>query len=57
MRMVPEEECEHEMFVVIRRERHRLAVLLSQLERIKVDRKTLQAIGDWHYWIRKGYEF
>lgn len=57
MRMAPEEECEHEMFVVIQREGHRLAVPLSQLEGIKVDRRTLQAIGDWHYWIRKGYEF
>jgi len=57
VRMAPEEECEHEIFVLIRRERRRLAVPLSQLEGIRVDRKTLQAIGDWHYWIRKGYEF
>jgi hypothetical protein len=57
MRMAPAEECEYEMFVVIRRERHRLAVPLSQLEGIKIDRRTLQAIEDWHYWIKKGYEF
>jgi len=57
VRMAPEEECEHEMFVLIRWERRRLAVPLSQLEGIKADKKTLQAIGDWHYWVRKGYEF
>jgi len=53
--MAPEEECEHEMFVLIRWERYRLAVPLSQLEGIRADKKTLQAIGDWHYWTRKGY--
>jgi len=57
IRMAPEEECGHEMFVLIRWERRRLAVPLSQLEGIRADRKTLQAIGDWHYWTRKGYEF
>lgn len=57
MRMAPEEECEHEIFVLIRWERRKLAVPLSQLEGINADGKTLQAIGDWHYWIRKGYEF
>ena len=55
--MAPEEECGHEMFVLIRWERRRLAVPLSQLEGIRADRKTLQAIGDWHYWTTKGYEF
>jgi hypothetical protein len=57
IRMAPEEECEHEMFVLIRWERRRLAVPLSQLGGPKADRRTLQAIGDWHYWLRKGYEF
>lgn len=57
IRMAPEEECEHEMFVLIRWERRRLAVPLSQLGGLKADRRTLQAIGDWHYWLRKGYEF
>jgi hypothetical protein len=55
IRMAPEEECEHEMFVLIRWERRRLVVPLSQLGGLKADRRTLQAIGDWHYWLRKGY--
>ncbi len=54
--MAPEEECEHEMFVMIRWERHGLAVPLSQLEGLHVDGKTRQAIEDWHYWVKQGYE-
>ena len=53
--MAPEEECQHEMFVLIPWERRRLAVPLAQLEGIKADRKTVRAIGDWHYWTKKGY--
>ncbi len=55
--MAPEEECEHEMFVMIRWERHGLAVPLSQLEGLHVGGKTRQAIEDWHYWVNQGYEF
>ena len=53
--MAPEEECQREMFVLIPWERRRLAVPLAQLEGIKADRKTVRAIGDWHYWTKKGY--
>jgi hypothetical protein len=48
--MAPEEECQHEMFVLIRWERDTLAVPLSQLEGVAVDEQTRQAIDDWHYW-------
>ena len=54
--MGPEEECEHEMFVLIRWERRTLAVPLAQLEGIAVDERTRQAIEDWHYWVAQGYE-
>lgn len=52
--MAPEEECEHEMFVLIPWARHQLAVPLLQLGGVKADRNTVRAIGDWHYWIKKG---
>jgi Calcium binding len=56
--MPGEEECEHEMFVTIRWEKEGLAVPLSQLKPISVtDEQTKQAIEDWHYWVRMGYEF
>ncbi len=54
--MPPEEECEHEMFVLTRWERGTLAVPLSQLEGVVVDAETQQAIEDWHYWVDRGYE-
>jgi Calcium binding len=54
--MAPEEECTHEMFVLIRWQRRTLAVPLVQLEGIAVDEQTRQAIQDWQYWVAQGYE-
>jgi hypothetical protein len=54
--MPPEEDCEHEMFVLIRRKSHPLAVPLMQLEGIEVDEETQQAIEDWHYWVNQGHK-
>ena len=56
--MPPEEECEKEMFVTIRWEKDGLAVPLSQLKPIsETDAKTRQAVDDWHYRVRMGYQF
>ena len=54
--MAPEEECLHEMFVLIRWKSRQLAVPLVQLEGIQVDEKTQQSIEDWHYWMDQEYE-
>jgi Calcium binding len=54
--MAPEEECEHEMFVLIRWERRALGVPLAQLEGVAVDEQIRQTIEDWHYWVAQGYE-
>jgi len=55
--MAPEEECEHEMFVMMRWERNGLTVPLMQLEVIHGDDQTREAVEDWHYWVNKGYQF
>jgi hypothetical protein len=55
--MAPDEECEHDMFVLIRWKRRQLAVPLMQLEGIQVDEETQQAIEDWRYWVNQGYAF
>lgn len=56
--MPDEDVCTREMFVFIRRERNRLAVPLSQLKPARnTDEVTTEAIEDWHYWVRMGYEF
>ena len=54
--MPSEEECEHDMFVLIRRKSDRFGVPLMQLEGIDVDKETQQAIEDWHYWVNQGHE-
>jgi hypothetical protein len=56
--MAPEDECGHEMFVMIRWEKDGLAVPLAQLEPDRnVDQPTRQTAEDWHYWVQMGYEF
>ena len=56
VRMAPEDECQHEMFVETRWERRTLAVLLSQLKpSAEADKDTREAIEDWHYLVDQGY--
>lgn len=56
--MPGENECEREMFVAIRWEKNGLAVPLAQLRPINItDKQTKQAVEDWHYWVKTGYEF
>ena len=54
--MASDEECMHEMFVLIQWKQRQLAVPLMQLEGIQVDEESQQAIEDWHYWVNQGYE-
>jgi len=53
--MAPEKNCEHDMFVQIRWQGRKMAVPLSQLAAIDPDESTEEAIGDWHYWVARGY--
>lgn len=55
--LAPAQECGHEMFVVITWEDRTLAVPLAQLEATQPDKGTGQAVADWHYWVKQGYEF
>ena len=55
--MPDEEDCMHEMFVLIKWHDRNLGVPLAQLEGIKVDKQTAEAIADWHYWVARGHEF
>ena len=54
--MPPEKDCEHDMLVTVRWKRRQLAVPLMQLEGVKVDEQTKQAMEDWQYWVGRGYE-
>jgi hypothetical protein len=56
--MAPAEECEREMFVTMRWEKDGLAVPLSQLIPIsETSAETIEAVEDWHYWVKMGYKF
>ena len=52
--MAPEDECEHEMVVLMPWERRTLAVPLAQVTALHADEQTHQAIEDWHDWVERG---
>lgn len=52
-----EDECGHEIFVTMRWEEEGLAVPLSQLEVVRSDDETKEAVEDWHYWAQMGYNY
>ena len=55
--MAPADECESEMFVMIRWEHGGLGVPLSQLNPSHASEATAVAVADWHYWVAQGYRF
>lgn len=55
-KMAPEDDCMREMFVMAQWEGRSLGLPLAQLEAVKADEDTREAIGDWHYWIDQGYQ-
>jgi len=54
--IAPEEECNSEIFVWVRRASARMAVPLAQLQPLSKDQETQESVGDWLYWIDRGYE-
>lgn len=55
--LAPEDSCAHDMLVFILWHGRNVAVPLSQLTAIYADESTVEAIGDWHYWLAQGYCF
>jgi hypothetical protein len=51
------DECEREMFVSIVWNERTFSVPLAQLEYAGRDKESRQAVKDWHYWVRQGYQF
>jgi len=52
--LAPEDSCAHGMLVLIRWHGRNVAVPLSQLTATDADESTVEAIGDWHYWLAQG---
>jgi len=57
VQMAGEDYCEHEMYVDVSWKGKILAIPLAQLKPMDADEDSDQAIGDWHYWIKRGYTF
>jgi hypothetical protein len=55
--MAPEDAGSTDMLVLVRWQGRKMAAPLSQLAARDVDKSTLEAIGDWHYWVAQGYCF
>jgi hypothetical protein len=55
--MGKENDCIYDMLVNIQWHDDVLSVPLSQLEGIKPNKKNKQIMGDWQYWIKRGYQF
>ncbi len=55
--LAPEDACSTDMLVLIRWQDRNMAAPLSQLAPVDPDESTAEAIGDWHYWVARGYLF
>lgn len=55
--MAPGDDCMREMFVLVRFAGRKLGVPLVQLDPVKPDKATREAVEDWRYWMAMGYEF
>ncbi|HXZ04223.1 MAG TPA: calcium-binding protein [Ktedonobacteraceae bacterium] len=49
--MAPIEECDHEMFMMIKWKSRTFGVPLIALQGVDVDEETQEAMEDWHYWV------
>ena len=57
LKMAGENYCEHDMLVDVSWNEKTLAIPLSQIKPLNADDESIEAIEDWHYWVRQGYEF
>jgi hypothetical protein len=55
--LADEAECMNEVMVEVEYEQTTLAVPLAQLTCLTRRRSTLRGVGDWHYWVARGYTY
>ena len=55
--MAPEDDCMKEIFVLVGFAGRKLGVPLVQLDPVKPDKATREAVEDWRYWVAMGYVF
>ena len=49
--------CMHDMFVTVDNGEDTIDVPLAQIEPQNASSEAEKAIGDWHYWTARGYQF
>ncbi|MEM6785771.1 MAG: calcium-binding protein [Bacteroidota bacterium] len=54
--MADEDDCLCEMFAEVAWQDRTFAVPLDQLDALDGGAATDRALGDWHYWVRRGYQ-
>ncbi|WP_193194378.1 calcium-binding protein [Nostoc sp. MG11] len=59
--MAPDDECLKDMFVEVvypdGKDEDVFSARLSEIVAIDADSETQEALGDWHYWLARGYKF
>jgi hypothetical protein len=56
-RMALENACSADMLAIIRWQGRNVALPLPQLVPLDAGESTIEAIGDWHYWVVRSYRF
>ena len=54
--MADEADCMHEMFVEVEWQGRHFGVPLAQIEALDADDDSVEAIDDWKYWLKRGYQ-
>lgn len=57
LKMAPESECQESMWVRVEWQNRTIAVPLAQLQTVEADESTQLVMGDWLYWVQRGYLF
>ncbi len=56
-RLAKDDARSTDILVLIQWQGRNMAAPLSQLAPVDADEPTAEAIGDWHYWVARGYLF
>ena len=55
--LADEDNCMNDVMVDVEYDRGTISVPLAQLTCTTQRKATLQGIGDWHYWVARGYRY
>jgi hypothetical protein len=56
-KMSGDDICSHEMYVDVTWSGKVLTIPLAKINPLGAGDDTIEAVGDWHYWVKRGYTF